>query len=211
MIQVRTPCRLHFGLFAYSRDDARQFGGVGLMVKQPHITLRLRKGEGFTGQGSISDRAARFAKTFVGRAIEAGLIDKPADLPGIHIDILEAPRAHTGLGTGTQLGMAVARGIAELLNLQNLGVADLARLVGRGQRSAIGAHGFFHGGLIVEGGKREPENLSPMLVQQSFPSDWRIVLITPNRLVGINGDREVQAFTKMPPIPRDTKIGRAHV
>ncbi len=203
MIHVQTPCRLHFGLFAYSRDDARQFGGVGLMVRQPHIALHIRHGEGFTAAGPASDRAAAFAQTFVGRAIEAGLIDKPGDLPGIHIDVQDMPRSHTGLGTGTQLGMAVSRGIGELLGLQHLGVADLARLVGRGQRSAIGAHGFFHGGLIVEGGKFEPQNLSPMLVQQSFPSKWRIVLITPEKLVGINGEREVQAFAKMPPIPRD--------
>lgn len=202
-IHVHTPCRLHFGLFAYSRDDARQFGGVGLMVRQPHLALHVRRGDGFTATGVASGRAAAFAKTFVGRAIEAGLIERPGDLPGIHIDVLDMPRSHTGLGTGTQLGMAVARGIGELLSLQHLGVAELARLVGRGQRSAIGAHGFFHGGLIVEGGKFEPDRLSPMLVQQSFPAEWRVVLITPEKLIGINGDRELKAFATMPPIPRD--------
>lgn len=203
MIQVHTPCRLHFGLLAYNGDGTRQFGGVGLMVKNPHFTVHLQLGDGFTATGAMQERAVSFAKTFVGRAIEAGLIDKPADLPGIHINVITAPRSHTGLGTGTQLGMAIARGISELLNMRPLSVADLARLVGRGHRSAIGAHGFFHGGMIVEGGKFAPDELSPMLVQQSFPHEWRIVLITPEKLIGINGDREVHAFAKMPPIPRD--------
>ena len=31
----------------------------------------------------------------------------------------------------------------------------LARLSGRGRRSGIGLHGFFHGGLIVDGGRRD--------------------------------------------------------
>lgn len=193
MIEVATPCRLHFGLLAYNPAEARQFGGVGLMVQRPRIRVRVRPADDFTAAGPMADRAVTFARRFAA--------ESPAPIGGVHVDVLEAPRAHTGLGTGTQLGMAVARGMAELIDADGLGVDELARLVKRGVRSAIGAHGFFHGGLIIEGGKRDRQTLSPMLVQQPFPQDWPLVLISPARLVGINGVFEKEAFATLDPIP----------
>ncbi|MEX2214342.1 MAG: beta-ribofuranosylaminobenzene 5'-phosphate synthase family protein [Phycisphaeraceae bacterium] len=208
MIEVQTPCRLHFGLLAYNPREARQFGGIGLMVERPRIVLRVSPAQDFVAYGPMAPRAESFARTFASNwaarlARSRPLRAKP--LSGAKIQITSAPRPHTGLGTGTQLAMAVARAMAELAGATggHLGVEDLAALVGRGARSAIGAHGFFHGGLIIEGGKQHRAALSPMLVQQSFPSEWRIVLITPASLVGHSGDREVNAFATMPPIPRE--------
>ena len=241
MIEVHTPCRLHFGLLAYSRDDARQFGGVGLMIREPRIVVRVEPADRFTATGPMADRALSFAHTFAGNwaALRSGLgkpsrnrssqraatqheedanadaareadgaslrSREPLAIPGAAIEIVQAPRSHTGLGTGTQLAMAVAHALAKLYTEsgQDLGVNELAALVGRGARSAIGAHGFFHGGLIIEGGKRHHDDLSPMLVQQSFPPAWRLVLICPDRLVGIHGKLEKQAFAKMPPSPQE--------
>jgi beta-RFAP synthase len=232
MIEVITPCRLHFGLLAYSRDEARQFGGVGLMVRSPRIVVRVTPADRFTASGPMAERVLSFAHTFAGNwaAMRSTRVStarsgkrrgaqrddatagdslsprEPLAIQGAAIEVLEAPRSHTGLGTGTQLAMAVAHALGHLFtgdDDEDLGVNDLASLVGRGARSAIGAHGFFHGGLIIEGGKLHRDALSPMLVQQPFPPDWRLVLVTPDRLVGLNGDREKQAFAKMAPIPRD--------
>jgi beta-RFAP synthase len=226
LIEVRTPCRLHFGLLAFSRTDSRQFGGVGLMIEQPDIVVRVsrdaeprttntRRGSAppqraspshaspshdpFTATGPMAARAAEFARRFARLANERRL-GTPLHSASIHV--VRHPRPHTGLGTGTQLGMAVARALAELIGRDDLGPHDLADLVGRGRRSAIGTHGFFHGGFIVEGGKRRPGDLSPMVLQQPFPDDWRIVLITPTRLTGINGEKESHAFQQMQPIPQ---------
>ena len=41
MIEVRTPSRLHFGLLALDPSRPRQFGGVGLMVREPDLHERL--------------------------------------------------------------------------------------------------------------------------------------------------------------------------
>jgi beta-RFAP synthase len=226
MIEVHTPCRLHFGLLAYSRDESRQFGGAGLMVRDPRVAVRVTPADRFTATGPLADRALSFAHTFAGnwaathragqrshlpqrrpgRRLPAGDEREPLAMQGAAIEVLAAPRAHTGMGAGTQLAMAVARALAQLFaggDPENLGVNELAALAGRGARSAIGAHGFFHGGLIIEGGKLDREALSPMLIQQPFPPDWRIVLVTPDRLVGVSGDRERQAFSRMSPIPRE--------
>lgn len=202
MIEVRTPSRLHFGLFAFNPDEARQFGGVGLMIRQPDLVLRIDDhADGINASGHDADRAADFAEKFRERATGAGLINH---LPGAALRVMRSPRPHTGLGSGTQLGMAVAAGLARLCDRDDLDVATLASLVRRGKRSAIGAHGFATGGLIVEGGKAQPQTLSPMLMRAHFPDDWRLVLVMPRNLVGIAGDREIGAFKKMPPIPRST-------
>ena len=155
MIEVRTPSRLHFGLLSYGNDtQARQFGGVGLMVKRPDVKICIEPSATYSGTGRLSDRAVGFARRFAQEAVASGLV---AEVPPVAIRVQRVPRPHTGLGTGTQLGMAVGRALASLLERDDLTVAELAGLVGRGQRSAVGAHGCFGGGFIVEGGKADAE------------------------------------------------------
>ena len=192
MIELRTPSRLHFGLLAYDPQAVRQFGGVGLMVQRPDLVLRVEPADRFAAKGPMADRAVTFARRFAqrcGRTID-----------GASITILRAPSPHSGLGTGTQLALAVGRALALMIDRGDWGPAELAGMVDRGQRSAIGAYGFFTGGLIVEGGKVEPQQLSPMLVHHPFVTDWRLVLICPGQLQGISGRREQDAFAQMPPI-----------
>ena len=196
MIELCTPSRLHFGLLAYSRSGARQFGGVGLMIRKPEVVVRVESSDTIRATGPMAERAASFAERFIERC------DDPA-LRGAHIQVVRAPRPHTGLGTGTQLGMAVARALALVIGRDDWDAAELAQRVGRGERSAIGAYGFFTGGLIVEGGKLDTTRLSPLLAHQPFPAGWRIVLVSPRRLEGLSGTRERQAFAHMPDISDD--------
>ena len=203
MIEVRTPSRLHFGLLAYGDAPRRQFGGLGLMVRHPNVLIRVRQqplGRQFTGDGPMADRAITFAKRFAMRAVAVGLIDH---VPPVHIRVARVPRPHTGLGSGTQLGMAVARALAALIDRGDLGAAALAGLVGRGRRSAVGAHGSITGGLIIEGGKAEATQLAPLIARLDFPDPWRIVLIRPEQLDGLAGQRELRAFADLPPIPAE--------
>lgn len=201
MIELRTPTRLHFGLFAFDPAQPRQFGGVGLMIKSPQLVMNVELDSDFSATGPHAGRAQGFAEQFAANALEHGVIPQP--MPGARINVLSAPRAHTGLGSGTQLGMAVAAALAHLSDRDDLSAPQLANLAGRGARSAIGAHGFAGGGLIVEGGKKQSDDLSPLLMRLHFPEDWRIVLVCPNRLEGVAGDREVSAFTKMAPFPKE--------
>ncbi len=196
MIEVRTPCRLHFGLLAYSHDDARQFGGVGLMIHRPDLTVRFRESDELRAVGPMAERAELFARRFLDRAQLEGLT-----LPAAAIEVLRIPRAHVGLGTGTQLGLAIAQGLCELGGLPAMPAPRLAQWVGRGERSAIGVHGFAHGGLIVEGGKLDPDAVSPLLLRHELPEPWRIVLVIPEQLRGLSGQRERDAFARMPAIP----------
>jgi beta-RFAP synthase len=89
--------------------------------------------------------------------------------------------------------MAVARSIAVAAG-RDLDAVELARLIGRGQRSAVGIHGFAHGGLLVEGGKRSADAIAPLIAGMAFPTAWRILLVIPQELHGDHGPREEAAF-----------------
>ena len=79
---------------------------------------------------------------------------------------------------------------------------ELARRVGRGARSALGIHGFEHGGLLVEGGKRHSDEISPLVARLDVPPDWRLLLVTPSDRRGLSGDAERAAFARLTPMPR---------
>src|SRR5580765_990763 len=133
---------------------ARQFGGAGLMVKHPGIALTVEPASEWIVQGPCGDRELQVAKT-----VSNGLGLKHA----FKIVIERCPPEHIGLGTGTQLSLAVGRGIALAAGRADLSGLSLAKLTGRGRRSAIGIHGFTQGGFLVEAGKREQSAISPLI------------------------------------------------
>jgi beta-RFAP synthase len=108
---------------------------------------------------------------------------------------------HAGLGSGTQLALAVARAVAEVHGV-NAGTSELACVMGRGRRSGIGTWTFAGGGLVVEGGHRpSAPGVAPLLARIPFPPSWRCVVAVPNPARGISGDAEAAAFAGLPPPP----------
>src|SRR6185437_10308328 len=108
---------------------------------------------------------------------------------------------HCGLGSGTQLALAVARALAELYDLPP-DAASLARATGRAQRSAIGTWVFSLGGFILEGGRRaERDVLAPLLARWAMPAHWRCVLVVPPGSPGVSGVTESAAFARLPVPP----------
>src|SRR5262249_56784067 len=84
-----------------------------------------------------------------------------------------------GLGSGTQLGMAVARALALAAGRPDLPAEMLARFVGRGLLSALGVYGFAHGGFLVDAGQKTHGTLAPLVARAEVPRDWRVVLMLP--------------------------------
>src|SRR5262249_3398694 len=95
--------------------------------------------------------------------------------------------------------------------------ADLARAVGRAQRSAIGTWTFAGGGLVVEGGRpfdaaqgrpalvegrREARDaVAPLLARLPFPPSWRCAVAVPDAAPAISGAAEAAALAQLPPPP----------
>ena len=176
MIRVETGSRLHFGLFNLGQGP-RRFGGVGLMIEAPATSVTVQPAAAWSADGPLAERALAFARLVT------------TEPQAIRVE--RAAPEHVGLGTGTQLALAVAKAIRPALE-----ATELAGLLGRGQRSAVGIHGFQLGGFLVEGGK-ETEAVSPLVERCAFPDDWRIVLIGPGTGQGLHGGPERRAFEEL--------------
>jgi beta-RFAP synthase len=184
-------------MFAFGGRGGRQFGGVGTMVEQPGVRLRVTAAERFAARGPLSERVQRVAH----RVAEAWCTP---ELPRCTIEVLHCAPEHVGLGTGTQLALAVAAGLQAFSGGAPLPPDQLAELAGRGERSAIGTHGFAHGGLIVEAGKLPGEAVSPLEERIELPATWRFVLIWPAEERGLSGEAERTAFRELPPVDEQT-------
>ena len=118
---------------------------------------------------------------------------------------------HAGLGSGTQLGLAVARALAEIYGLPT-DAPGLARAVRRAQRSAIGTWTFAGGGLVLEGG-RYPDSgrVAPLLARLPFPPAWRCLMAVPHAPAGMSGAVEAEAFAQLPAAPERDVERVAHL
>ncbi|MFM8271573.1 MAG: beta-RFAP synthase [Gemmata sp.] len=191
MIRVVAPSRLHFGLFrvptAGEPGGARAFGGVGLMVEHPGLVVTVRPAESWQVEGALASRAQAFAMRF--------MLSLPEERRRpFQVLVERCPAEHTGLGVGTQLGLAVAKALAVAVGEEGLLAPDLAARVGRGERSAIGVHGFGRGGLLVDAGKAPGEAVSPLLAHVALPDPWRVVVFTPGAAGHWHGPAERRAF-----------------
>src|SRR5262245_26743773 len=137
---VSTPSRLHFGLLRFQQSEGASFGGLGMMIAEPRWKIELRLAERWSGEGVDHERAIEFGRLAITRLAR----NEPVAL---WVRITSAIPAHRGLGGGTQLALAVAAGVRSLFGLPRASATLLAAMVGRGQRSAVGTHGFLRGGL----------------------------------------------------------------
>jgi beta-RFAP synthase len=160
------------------------------MIDRPGVSVRVETATEWSASGPLADRAREFADRF-----NESLLANERRAYSIILE--NCPAEHTGLGVGTQLGMAIAKAIAIETGHGDWNAVELARRVGRGERSAIGVYGFERGGLLVEAGKTPEEPLSPLIASLSFPREWVVLLLTPESRGVWHGARERIAFTQL--------------
>lgn len=200
---VEAAARLHFGVLDLRGTLGRRFGGLGAAVPEPSLLLEVEPDERLSAHGEEPERVMRFAKQF--------LSYHRMDDTGARLTLHRGIPAHSGLGSGTQLGLAVARALAELHGLPTDPVG-LARAVDRGKRSAIGTWTFALGGFIVEGGRRlDASEIAPLLARYPIPDGWRCVVAVPDGAPGLSGDAEAAAFERLPPAPEREVERVAHL
>jgi beta-RFAP synthase len=191
---VEAPARLHFGVLDLRGSLGRRFGGLGAAIPTPSLLVEVAPTrEGVAAEGPDAERAAGFARRYL----------EHKGLPGGARVVVHRPiPTHSGLGSGTQLGLSVARALAELHGLSAEPTA-LARAVSRGRRSAIGTWAFALGGFIVEGGRRPGDDgVAPLIGRYEVPEGWRCVVAIPPGSPGLSGEAEAAAFAQLPPPPR---------
>jgi beta-RFAP synthase len=199
-IRVRAPARLHLGFLDLNGAIGRRFGSIGLAVDQPETELTLRRSAYHEAHGLEAARALALVKKFAG--VSPG--------PGYAVEVTKAIPAHAGLGSGTQLALAVGAAIARMQG-RTLSPDELAPLGERGARSGIGLAAFASGGFIVDGGKGADDRPPPLTVRCDFPDDWRVMLVFEENGAGVSGEAETTAFADLPEFPQASAAHICHL
>lgn len=205
-LQIVARARLHFGFLDLSEGArGRRFGGLGVALDEPRLALRAAKADGLRIEGPHAARLEAIAAR-VHRLLELR--------PHLHVVVEEEIPEHVGLGSGTQMALALATAIARTRGL-DASVARLCALTGRAQRSGVGFHLFRLGGFVVEGGHAAAGpargDVPPLLARHAFPGDWRIVIALPDTGATVSGEAEDEAFRRLRPAGAATldRIARA--
>jgi beta-ribofuranosylaminobenzene 5'-phosphate synthase len=188
-VVVSAPARLHFGMLDPAGIGSRRFGGIGVGVESPRVVVgvRPRSGEDVIAHGAQVERATMFAARARAAFGHRG---------GVEVDVREAIPPHVGLGSGTKLGLAIARGVSELAGVPAR-PEELANASGRGERSSVGCWTFAAPGLVVEAGVRDDGSISPLVARHPMPERWRCVLALPLDGEGLSGDAEKRFFSRL--------------
>ncbi|MDD2758822.1 MAG: GHMP kinase [Methylomonas sp.] len=191
-VTVIAPARLHMGFIDLSGALGRHFGSIGLGLNDINTQLTLRASDTLSAKGPGAERALKSAR----HLCSVLQLSEPVD-----ISIACAIPEHVGLGSGTQMSLALGMALSALYGL-DLSVRDIARLTERGARSGIGIGVFEQGGLVVDGGRGLETETPPLLSRMPVPENWRFILAFDSRGQGLHGEQEVSAFKRLPPFPR---------
>ncbi|WP_250515628.1 beta-ribofuranosylaminobenzene 5'-phosphate synthase family protein [Caballeronia sp. INDeC2] len=209
-ITVESPSRLHLGFIDPNGSLGRVFGSAGLAIDVHGTRITARHAQ-TSQRNAMIEGAATDAQR---ERIEHYLAQLEAAFgngPTIDIEIHETPRPHTGLGSGTQLALALGTAFARVRG-HAATTADIARILARGARSGIGIHGFDHGGLIVDGGRNaSTTTLPPLIARQPFPEAWRVLLIDDTSREGLHGDEEKRGLASLAPFPATLAAHLSHL
>jgi beta-RFAP synthase len=197
-VYVKTPARLHLGIIDLGGNLGRIFGGIGVAINHPNVILEAQPSQSLTVEGEKSDTVKLLAEHF---------LKKYHTEAKVTVNVKQTIPEHTGLGSGTQLILAVATALAKLFHVE-ASIRDLALSSGRGTISGVGTAVFEKGGFVVEGGLKTeknkrfpiPQSFPPVIFHQSFPNDWLFVVAVPNVKRGFTDEEEVPAFKRLPPM-----------
>lgn len=187
-MRVIAPARLHLGFLDLNGGLGRKYGSIGLSIDRPLTDVVVSHSARSEATGPESRRAV----ALLGKYSSANSFYKA--------EIAEAIPAHAGLGSGTQLALAIGAGIARLEGV-TLDARQLASLGERGARSGIGVSAFVNGGFIIDGGKGDGDAPPPVTLRADFPEDWRVILIFDTKRAGVSGEAELTAFAGLSEFP----------
>ncbi|MFO8018116.1 MAG: beta-ribofuranosylaminobenzene 5'-phosphate synthase [Promethearchaeia archaeon] len=214
-IRITTPCRIHLSLIDENGYTGRVDGGIGLMLDKPNVVF-----EASNSAKEFKIEAHRYYRESIDVINrKASKVFKTYNInnKNFHFNLKRYYPSHVGLGSKTQLSLAIATAIMKLKKL-DIPTRELTDIVERGGTSGIGWRGFDSGGFILDGGHdfgkgKEKESFLPSsaagsanpaltILTYPIPRNWRFLLVIPNVEKGAYGDEEVSIFQKHAPIPR---------
>ncbi|MBY0298437.1 MAG: GHMP kinase [Methylobacterium sp.] len=194
-VRVRAPARLHFGFLDLHGGLGRRFGSIGLALDAPGIDLTVAPADRLTVAGEAAETEGGRVRAYAEAA--ARQLGVPA---AGAFALREVIPAHAGFGSGTQLALSVAAGLAHLHGAP-FSPEAFAAVLDRGNRSGVGLAAFVTGGLIVDGGRDAGGAPPPVVSRLAYPEAWRVVLLLDPGATGVHGAEERHAFQTLPRFP----------
>jgi len=192
-VTVSVPARLHLGFLDLNGGLGRRFGGIGLAINQLGTRITIARSTHTQVDGPERERACACLETMRGVLSLNGKY---------HLTVEETVPAHAGLGSGTQIALAVAAGVRRLHDLP-LDVAGDAVRLERGGRSGIGVGLFDRGGLVVDGGRGVKDTPAPIICRLPVPESWGVLVVLAPSRRGLPGADEAEAFAALAPFPEE--------
>ncbi len=184
---VSVGARLHVGFQNLSLARERLYGGIGVGLEEPRVTVTAEPATDIRTDDELVGRYARRAADVLA-------------VPGVAVTLEESLPRHVGLGSGTQLALAVLTATARAHGLEAR-VREHAPAMGRGGRSGVGVATFEDGGFVVDAGHpttrftTEPPaegdwTVPPVVARHDLPGEWRFLVVVPDADPGRSGDDE---------------------
>ncbi len=188
-VTVTVPARLHLGFLDLNGGLGRRFGSIGLAIEGLKTSITFNAASQLRVTGPENERVRGYLQ----------VMQRALDIESTcHVRIDEVVPAHAGLGSGTQIALAVAAGVRRFHGLPLDVRGDAIRLE-RGARSGVGIGLFDHGGLVVDGGRGALTTAAPVVSRMPFPEQWRILLVLDPHRQGVHGADEREVFGKLAP------------
>lgn len=189
-VAVETGARLHFGFQNLSLAHERLYGGVGVGLAEPRLTVRA--------EPATTIECPAELRSYIENAVDALGVD------GATVELADGYDRHIGLGSGTQIALAALVAIARAHDT-SVDPRELAPQLGRGGRSGVGVGTFESGGFVADvGHPTERFTTAPPgpgswsvpkpLGRWTLPDSWRFLLVTPAESPGRSGDEEDESI-----------------
>ena len=188
-VTVTVPARLHLGFLDLNGSLGRRFGSIGLAINGLKTSITFNAASQLRVTGPENERVRGYLQA----------MQRVLDIENTyHVRIDEVVPAHAGLGSGTQIALAVAAGVRRFHGLPLDVRGDAIRLE-RGARSGVGIGLFDQGGLVVDGGRGPLTTAAPVVSRMPFPEQWRILVVLDPHRQGVHGPDEREVFSKLAP------------
>ncbi len=168
-VRVETGARLHLGFYRPCRRAGRFLGGLGIGIEAAGLHTRVYAERSHT----LTVEAPTECLDDAERAAHEASMRLRAR--GARVVVEECLPRHVGLGSTTQLVLAVYAAIAAL---HQRSIEEAARLAARGPYSGVGTGVFLRGGLVIDAGVSVGERAAPA-AYAPVPPDWGLVVIVP--------------------------------
>lgn len=180
---VRTPRRLHLGLIDPTGSLGRRFGSIGVAIEGGYeVRVLLSEKMEIKAQGEDIETIEKTLGK-MNAAFGTGV--------NYLVEVRHGIPRHVGLGSTTQLSLAVGTAVARLNGIQ-VSIAELARVLGRGKNSGAGIYTFVYGGFVLDGGVRN--SIPPLVLREDFPGEWAFLLVIPELKRGPDEEEEKPAM-----------------